>query len=593
MRRTLALAAIAAVAAAAATPVAAVDVPRPYADDHKGRIVTDAVPPRFVEAGPTVQAAGDEFDGDPLRIVVWPNDVRRYTLGTDRFGVYVCTGDWATGGLDINAVTASLSTNVTPFYTGLSESSYNPVFIKRTVVTLPAPGYEACADAVMLEAADHPLWDDAGAIAALDNRGNGGLGGPGFYCNNCQFLNPDRSRFPGNERWAVVDGGAVASLLGFPTHVTTAAHEIGHTISFPHSYSGESSNEYDNPIDYMSGNLGELFLQRADEPYGSLAFNRYRAGWINPSDVVFYSGGVIDLTVAPVGVAGTQMVIVPTGYEYSFVALDARLSSPLDPIPESFEGVSAHYIEQWCKATPTSSAEPCGGLSSRPYSYPPSPDAIDHVTPVGGEARLDVDQGEELLAQGARLRVLEETTEGLVIRLIGFDDVAASVFLDDILWLAESGITRGCTETSYCPAKNVTRGQMAAFLVRALGYADDGGGNLFVDDDDSTFELDIDKLATAGVTRGCNPPLNDSFCPDKNVTREQMAAFLVRALDLTDNGGGNTFVDDDESIFQEEIARLAAAGITTGCNPPDNDMFCPTKPVTREQMAAFLRRALS
>ena len=105
--------------------------------------------------------------------------------------------------------------------------------------------------------------------------------------------------------------------------------------------------------------------------------------------------------------------------------------------------------------------------------------------------------------------------------------------------------------------------------------------------------LDIDKLATAGVTAGCNPPVNDNFCPDKSVTREQMAAFLVRALGLSDDGGGNTFIDDDESIFQDEIAKLAAAGITTGCNPPDNDMFCPKNPVTREQMAAFLRRALS
>jgi hypothetical protein len=71
---------------------------------------------------------------------------------------------------------------------------------------------------------------------------------------------------------------------------------------------------------------------------------------------------------------------------------------------------------------------------------------------------------------------------------------------------------------------------MAAFLVRALGYTDNGGGNLFVDDDGSIFEADIDRLATAGVTRGCNPPENDRFCENDVVTREQMAAFLFRAL---------------------------------------------------------------
>jgi len=71
---------------------------------------------------------------------------------------------------------------------------------------------------------------------------------------------------------------------------------------------------------------------------------------------------------------------------------------------------------------------------------------------------------------------------------------------------------------------------MAAFLVRAIGYADDGGGNLFDDDDDSIFENDIDKLGTAGVTKGCNPPVNDKYCPGSVVTRGQMAAFLHRAL---------------------------------------------------------------
>jgi hypothetical protein len=72
---------------------------------------------------------------------------------------------------------------------------------------------------------------------------------------------------------------------------------------------------------------------------------------------------------------------------------------------------------------------------------------------------------------------------------------------------------------------------MAAFLVRALGYTDDGGGNKFRDDNNSVFQGAIDRLATAGVTLGCNPPANDRFCPDQPVTRGQMAAFLVRALD--------------------------------------------------------------
>jgi hypothetical protein len=98
-------------------------------------------------------------------------------------------------------------------------------------------------------------------------------------------------------------------------------------------------------------------------------------------------------------------------------------------------------------------------------------------------------------------------------------------------------------------------------------------------------------LAQEGITLGCNPPANDRFCPGDVVTRGQMAAFLVRALDLSDRGSVD-FSDDDGSVFEAEIERLATAGITLGCNPPVNDRFCPEDAVTREQMAAFLHRAL-
>jgi hypothetical protein len=51
-----------------------------------------------------------------------------------------------------------------------------------------------------------------------------------------------------------------------------------------------------------------------------------------------------------------------------------------------------------------------------------------------------------------------------------------------------------------------------------------------------------------------------------------MAAFLVRALELTDTLD-DPFTDDDDSIFEADIERLAAAGITKGCNPPTNDRY--------------------
>jgi hypothetical protein len=176
-----------------------------------------------------------------------------------------------------------------------------------------------------------------------------------------------------------------------------------------------------------------------------------------------------------------------------------------------------------------------------------------------------------------------------------FLDVAFDhLFVDDVEWLAAERITKGCdppVNDHFCPSAAVTRGQMAAFLVRALGLTD-RLDDPFVDDDGSVFEADIERLAAAGITKGCNPPDNDRFCPDSKVTREQMAAFLVRAFGYADDGGGDLFIDDNDSIFEHDIDRLASAGITKGCNPPDNTQYCPTAYVSRGQMAAFIHRAL-
>jgi hypothetical protein len=70
-----------------------------------------------------------------------------------------------------------------------------------------------------------------------------------------------------------------------------------------------------------------------------------------------------------------------------------------------------------------------------------------------------------------------------------------------------------------------------------------------------------------------------------------MAAFLVRAFDYPAVGAAG-FTDVGGSVFTGDIAALAAQGVTKGCNPPDNTRFCPNDPVTREQMATFLVRAL-
>lgn len=174
-----------------------------------------------------------------------------------------------------------------------------------------------------------------------------------------------------------------------------------------------------------------------------------------------------------------------------------------------------------------------------------------------------------------------------------FVDDDDSVFEPDIDWMATVGITQGCNppiNDLFCPTRTVTRGQMAAFLHRALPDLPVVRTAIdFTDDDDALFEADIEWLYSVGVTQGNSAT---TFNPNGAVTRGQMAAFLVRALQYTDDGGGDLFIDDDASQFRADIDRLGTAGVTRGCNPPTNDKFCPNAPVTRGAMAAFLHRAL-
>jgi hypothetical protein len=161
---------------------------------------------------------------------------------------------------------------------------------------------------------------------------------------------------------------------------------------------------------------------------------------------------------------------------------------------------------------------------------------------------------------------------------------AAGTFVDDdgsvhegfIEAVAAEGITTGCNppvNDRYCPDDAVTRGQMAAFLVRALELT--GSGSIdFVDDDESPFEDDIERLATAGVTTGCNPPTNDRFCPDDPSPVARWPPSWCAAFDLTTSGAVD-FIDDEGSVFEDDIARLAAAGITQGMQPSHQRPLLP------------------
>jgi hypothetical protein len=163
--------------------------------------------------------------------------------------------------------------------------------------------------------------------------------------------------------------------------------------------------------------------------------------------------------------------------------------------------------------------------------------------------------------------------------------------------LYAKGISMGCSVNPlwFCPDRSLTRGEMATLLIRAIGgdptsynpipyFADVPLGN--------PFFAWIQKLYELGITTGCasNPLM---FCPDRSVTRGEIAAFTTRgrygptvpfAYSLAPY-----FTDVPATdIFFSSIQKIAELGVS-GCSPL---LYCSNNAATRGDIAEFLVRGL-
>lgn len=168
-----------------------------------------------------------------------------------------------------------------------------------------------------------------------------------------------------------------------------------------------------------------------------------------------------------------------------------------------------------------------------------------------------------------------------------FRDDDYSVHEPDIDKLYLAGITKGCSlEWDYCPEREITRGEMAAFIARALGLEATTGVPTYTDQAGHYFEVEIDKIQTAGIGFGCS---ETEYCPDDPLRRDEMAEMLVRAFSYTNPDGTDFFIDDDGNPFESSINSLAYVGVTLGCSETE---YCPDRLLTRAEMASFFVRAM-
>ncbi|MEO8355341.1 MAG: right-handed parallel beta-helix repeat-containing protein [Chloroflexota bacterium] len=166
-------------------------------------------------------------------------------------------------------------------------------------------------------------------------------------------------------------------------------------------------------------------------------------------------------------------------------------------------------------------------------------------------------------------------------------------------------ITTGCSviPLRYCPERQVTRAEMAVFILRAKYGAtyqpNPSQTGIFTDVPVAGKEWMqpwIEQLYEEGITSGCAiAPLR--YCPERQVTRAEMAVFLLRAkygaAHQPNPSQTGIFADvpvSGKAWMQPWIEELYEEGITTGCASAPL-RYCPERQVTRAEMAVFIDRA--
>jgi hypothetical protein len=241
---------------------------------------------------------------------------------------------------------------------------------------------------------------------------------------------------------------------------------------------------------------------------------------------------------------------------------------------------------------------------------PSAPAEQNHSTQVAPASLAPANPSKEYIYAGSRLLASEEPPPACAVI---FNDVPAShPYFQEICIIARRNITAGCSVNPplYCPDGIVTREQMAVFIEKALGVFNPPTppNQRFVDvgPERPSYPF-IDDFAQRGITAGCSvsPPM---YCPDQNISHDQMAVFMEKAVGLFNppTPGQATFCDVPTSHgffkFIEDYSAVRAVwpgcnGVGSGsaCNgiagcTTANRCFCPTSFVTRAQMARILVR---
>ena len=181
--------------------------------------------------------------------------------------------------------------------------------------------------------------------------------------------------------------------------------------------------------------------------------------------------------------------------------------------------------------------------------------------------------------------LLPEIRKGASEFSMRFPDVlTSSPHRGAILELADAGVTNGCSVNLFCPDLVLNRAQASSFVLRALEI-DPVPGSRFSDVESSNVHAPaINALAERGWLIGYD---DGTFRPREQMTRGQLATLLSRALELPPPLGAVEHYPDVPSSHAHVngINALSEAGIRGNCG---GDRFCPDDLVLRNSTASFV-----
>ncbi|MCM3718518.1 S-layer homology domain-containing protein [Fictibacillus phosphorivorans] len=168
-----------------------------------------------------------------------------------------------------------------------------------------------------------------------------------------------------------------------------------------------------------------------------------------------------------------------------------------------------------------------------------------------------------------------------------FSDVKPGSWYEGAVnYVSENGYMKG-TDKGFEPKKSLTRAEAAGIFANRFDLYDT---NLEADFSDvKSGAWYHNAVAAVKVNKIMGSTGNDMFSPDRKITRGEMAALIVRAYGFKVEGEvEHTFTDIKGNMFENDIATLVAWGITNG---KTDKLFAPGDTVSRAEMAAFIQKA--